>query len=547
MKKIFQILSMLSIVSSYSLFGMAPVPVALQAALFARVPQVAQQNMVKKPSIYDQLLQEQLLNQRAKPSYSVQQVKDWMESSQVSRQKPWIDTSELQDIAVPRKTFTAPPGGMFKVTRSMMMSWTHQTSPYDILKVGQNVTSDNLKKSYRKASMENHPDVGGSEEAMKLINQAYDFIKDLLQKGQSYTDEQHQQNYQQQQAQASDYQEKYQDLPSDKAPEGEWQFVGSWKETFKQKPVFSGNAFGMRFYSTPGITEWERVLTDKQGVEWLQTARFKESNISDPDENGMGRMSFSKMVSKKYDIKPKLGWNWYIEKQYSALGKHGVKSLLQDMDAYYKYKKFLKQGLGKVMPEYIVLPNIKKVFYRDVKKLLENYFELLNAARPTYKKFDPYNIKRTGKEEKELQEVAEETKKILHTLYPELKEEINETFSNIEKLKKMTDGLNKMKAKKGKATVSFSVNTVNVFMDILNNNFVIGLLILKAWFYRLLFGAIAYKGYQYATKSDESVDTPELQQKRKELAEILEYDIGDYWEALQSGLLKHYLNRKKQK
>lgn len=38
-------------------------------------------------------------------------------------------------------------------------------------------TEDELKKAYRKASSKNHPDRGGSTEAMQKVNQAYDILK----------------------------------------------------------------------------------------------------------------------------------------------------------------------------------------------------------------------------------------------------------------------------------------------------------------------------------------------------------------------------------
>jgi beta-lactamase regulating signal transducer with metallopeptidase domain len=38
-------------------------------------------------------------------------------------------------------------------------------------------TEDGLKKAYRAACLKHHPDKGGNEEIMKLVNAAYDFLK----------------------------------------------------------------------------------------------------------------------------------------------------------------------------------------------------------------------------------------------------------------------------------------------------------------------------------------------------------------------------------
>jgi len=49
---------------------------------------------------------------------------------------------------------------------------------YDILGVGENATSDEIKKSYRKLAMEHHPDKGGDAEMFKKISEAYDTLSD---------------------------------------------------------------------------------------------------------------------------------------------------------------------------------------------------------------------------------------------------------------------------------------------------------------------------------------------------------------------------------
>lgn len=43
-------------------------------------------------------------------------------------------------------------------------------------------TLDELKKEYRRLAMLHHPDVGGSEEAMKEVNNEHDYLFELLKK-----------------------------------------------------------------------------------------------------------------------------------------------------------------------------------------------------------------------------------------------------------------------------------------------------------------------------------------------------------------------------
>lgn len=45
-------------------------------------------------------------------------------------------------------------------------------NPYQILGIPENATEAQIKEAYRKKAHECHPDRGGSEEQMKLINQA---------------------------------------------------------------------------------------------------------------------------------------------------------------------------------------------------------------------------------------------------------------------------------------------------------------------------------------------------------------------------------------
>ncbi len=57
---------------------------------------------------------------------------------------------------------------------------------YEVLGVSKNASADELKKAYRKAAVQHHPDKeGGNEEKFKEINEAYDVLKDS-QKRQRY-------------------------------------------------------------------------------------------------------------------------------------------------------------------------------------------------------------------------------------------------------------------------------------------------------------------------------------------------------------------------
>lgn len=49
---------------------------------------------------------------------------------------------------------------------------------YKTLGVSQNADTEEIKKSYRKLALKHHPDRGGNAETFKLINQAYDVLKD---------------------------------------------------------------------------------------------------------------------------------------------------------------------------------------------------------------------------------------------------------------------------------------------------------------------------------------------------------------------------------
>lgn len=49
---------------------------------------------------------------------------------------------------------------------------------YEVLGVGKNASADEIKKAFRKAAIEHHPDRGGDEAKFKELNEAYEVLKD---------------------------------------------------------------------------------------------------------------------------------------------------------------------------------------------------------------------------------------------------------------------------------------------------------------------------------------------------------------------------------
>lgn len=54
---------------------------------------------------------------------------------------------------------------------------------YSILGVSKNASEEDIRKAYKKASMQHHPDRGGNEEKFKEVNEAYQTLKDPQKRG----------------------------------------------------------------------------------------------------------------------------------------------------------------------------------------------------------------------------------------------------------------------------------------------------------------------------------------------------------------------------
>jgi DnaJ homolog subfamily C member 7 len=49
---------------------------------------------------------------------------------------------------------------------------------YDILGLMKDATEVEVKKAYKRAALEHHPDKGGSDEMFQIVAEAYQFLSD---------------------------------------------------------------------------------------------------------------------------------------------------------------------------------------------------------------------------------------------------------------------------------------------------------------------------------------------------------------------------------
>ncbi|MEW6129691.1 MAG: J domain-containing protein [Acidobacteriota bacterium] len=59
-----------------------------------------------------------------------------------------------------------------------MQNFDSEKDYYDILGIDETATSEEIEKAYRTQARKHHPDAGGSEEAMKVLNEARDLLSD---------------------------------------------------------------------------------------------------------------------------------------------------------------------------------------------------------------------------------------------------------------------------------------------------------------------------------------------------------------------------------
>jgi curved DNA-binding protein CbpA len=57
-----------------------------------------------------------------------------------------------------------------------------QKNHYDLLQIERDANADTIKKSFRKAALEHHPDKGGTHQMFQIIKEAYDILSDPISK-----------------------------------------------------------------------------------------------------------------------------------------------------------------------------------------------------------------------------------------------------------------------------------------------------------------------------------------------------------------------------
>lgn len=53
---------------------------------------------------------------------------------------------------------------------------------YDILDVKKDADAETIKKAYKKAALQNHPDKGGSDDLFQQVNEAYKILNDPVER-----------------------------------------------------------------------------------------------------------------------------------------------------------------------------------------------------------------------------------------------------------------------------------------------------------------------------------------------------------------------------
>jgi len=425
--------------------------------------------------------------------------------TQISVDIPKVQFSkqQLADILAsapaqkPYSGFRAPSGGMFRTTRPALMRWSHPESPQNILKVPSNASLSDLKKAHNKAVMKYHPDVGGNPVEFRKAQEAFEYLKFLLEQGKSYSHTQSQKTHGQKThgqktQQTSDSREHTGTIhPRNQAPEGNWKDVGSWTKQ-RERPADAS------------IT-WTRHMIDADGARWTETAVYHKGSVT----LGILTMTTGKK-GWEYTTTPDMGWHgynhWYMDKQYRPLGTEKLERMLYPN----AFKDIFMRYFARALPAVNLLPSMKKLFIEQFKKILENHFELLNMGRPAHKKFDPYNIHRSTEETQELKEATRLMKAQLYKLYPELQGTLNNHFKQLEAAEKINEGLNKSQG----TNLSFSVNTATRLKnDVLDSRSFSRVSTLQT----LLLMFMGYKTIKYLTKSKSSETKEEDSNQQQEV------------------------------
>ncbi|MCX5924091.1 MAG: ankyrin repeat domain-containing protein [Candidatus Dependentiae bacterium] len=128
----------------------------------------------------EQFMQDQMMQQQAaQPVYSTQKMRPSYifdePSYEVSQVPGYQRATELADPEQKgsKKFVGGGSSGMFRQTAPRLMSRQQAAT---VLGVSENASPEDIKSAYRKAALKAHPDAGGSDVAMKKVNEAKDVL-----------------------------------------------------------------------------------------------------------------------------------------------------------------------------------------------------------------------------------------------------------------------------------------------------------------------------------------------------------------------------------
>jgi len=85
-----------------------------------------------------------------------------------------------QEQARERARQRASAGGSGEAPPPRRSRWPHREQPHEILGIAADASAAEIKKAYRRLSLQHHPDQGGSEEMFKKINDAHERMSGKL-------------------------------------------------------------------------------------------------------------------------------------------------------------------------------------------------------------------------------------------------------------------------------------------------------------------------------------------------------------------------------